>query len=66
MLSDEQSSEHTTVTTVRTTYKPKDKFEDLQEAIRKLNSIDEKTSKQASSEIESFQSLGDLLHMNLK
>lgn len=66
VLSAEQQSGEHTVTTTRTTYSPKDKYEDLQEAVRKLNSIDEKTSKQASAEAESFPSMGELLHMNLK
>ncbi|XP_031624511.1 extracellular serine/threonine protein CG31145-like [Contarinia nasturtii] len=60
----EQSGEHT-VTTIRTTFKPMDKFEDLQEAVRKVKLNDEKTSKQASSERESFPSLGELLNMHL-
>lgn len=66
MVSAEQSAEHTITTTIRTTSKPKDKFEDLQEAIRKLKANDEKTSKQASSETETFPTLGELLHMQAK
>lgn len=65
VLSVDQSAEHT-VTTIRTTFKPIDKFEDLQEAIRKVKSTDEKTSKQASSESEIFPSLGELLNMHPK
>lgn len=66
VLSVEQSGEQHTVTTARTTFKPKDKFEDLQEAIRKLKTNDEKTSKQASNELESFPTLGELLNMHIK
>lgn len=66
VVSAELSAENTIATTIRTTFKPKDKFEDLQEAIRKLRANDEKTSKQASSETETFPTLGELLHMQLK
>ncbi|XP_055300424.1 extracellular serine/threonine protein CG31145-like isoform X2 [Sitodiplosis mosellana] len=65
VLSVEQSGEQHTVTTARTTFKPKDKFEDLKEAIRKLKTNDEKTSKQASSESETFPTLGELLNMHI-
>lgn len=65
VFSVEQSDEHM-VTTIATTFKPKDNFEDLQEAIRKLKSNDEKTSKVASGETETYTTLGELLHMHLK
>lgn len=64
MLSVEQSAESTVTTTVRTTFKPTDKFDDLQEAIRKLKSNDEKTSKQASGETETFPTLAEILHLH--
>lgn len=68
MVSIEQSVENTIgTTTIRTTFKPKDKFEDLQEAIRKLKVTDDKSSKQTqSSETETYPSFGELLHMQLK
>lgn len=62
----EQSGEQNSVTTARSTFKPKDKFEDLQKAIRKLKTNDEKTSKQASNELETFPTLGELLNMHIK
>lgn len=65
MVSIEQSAENTiATTTIRTTFKPKDKFEDLQEAIRKLKTTDEKSSK--SNEMETYPSFGELLQMQPK
>lgn len=64
-LTVEQSAENM-VTTLRATFKRKDKFEDLQEVIQKLKTIDEKTTKQVSTEAETFPSLGELLNMHLK
>lgn len=66
VVSVEQSGEQNSVTTARSTFKPKDKFEDLQEAIQKLKTNDEKTSKQASNELETFPTLGELLNMHIK
>lgn len=65
VLSIEQSVENT-IATEGTTFKPKDKYDDLQEAIRKIKLSDEKASKQSSAEAEVFPSLGELLHMSPK
>lgn len=65
VLSVEQSVENT-IPTEGTTFKPKDLYDDLQEAIRKIKSSDDKASKQSSAEAEVFSSFGELLHMNPK
>lgn len=66
VISVEQSIENT-VATVRPSYKATDKYVDLQDAIRKLRSTEEKSTKitkQASGEVEEFPSLGELLHLH--
>lgn len=65
VLTVDQSVENT-IATEGTTFKPKDKYDDLQEAIRKIKSSDDKTSKQSSAESEVFPSFGELLHMSPK
>lgn len=45
-------------------FHPTDKFEDLQNAIKKLKADEEKSSKQSSSEVDTFPSMGEILHMH--
>lgn len=67
VISVEQSIENV-VTTTHETFKPKDQFEDLQDAIRKLKANDEKTSKQSSNEVmvDPYPSFAEMLHLKPK
>lgn len=65
VISIEQSIENV-VTTTHETFKPKDKFVDIQEAIDKVKANDEKSSKQTSNEMDQFPSFAELLHLKPK
>lgn len=65
MISIEQSIENVD-TTAHETFKPKDTFVDLQEAIDKVKANDEKNSKQSSMDVDQFPSFAELLHLKPK
>lgn len=58
-----QSGENTITTTPLPSFKRKDEFPDLVEAIQKMKTNEDKSTKQTSAEAESFPSIAELLHM---
>lgn len=58
-----QSSENSITTTPLPPFKRKDEFPELVEAIQKMRTSEDKSTKQTSAEAEVYPSMAELLHV---